>query len=252
MHRSAFRVLAFVSFAVFAASPGQAQSPGDLVAKNLAARGGAAKLAAISTIRFVGKVVYPGDFELTYDETRRRAGGAALIQTSIEGLTITQGYDGKMGWRVNPFEGRRDAERMSADDARAMADDATIDGPLLTAKARGAAITYLGREDFEGTDAYKLRVLEPGGVEYLVYLDPDTYLEIKVVETREIRGARDVTLTEFGDYELVDGVYFPFAIESGAIDSASSDRSKLTIDHAQVNVAASDALFAMPIAKGSK
>jgi hypothetical protein len=89
-------------------------------------------------------------------------------------------------------------------------------------------------------------------VEYLVYLDPDTYLEIKVVETREIRGARQVTLTELGDYEQVDGVYFPFAIESGAIDSASSDRSKLTIDHAQANVVASDALFAMPIVKGSK
>jgi hypothetical protein len=252
MRRFSFRVLTLASFVVLSALPAIAQTPQDLVAKNLAARGGAAKLAAISTIRFVGKVVYPGDFELAYDETRRRAGGAALIETSIQGLTVVQGYDGKMGWRVNPFEGRRDAERMSAEDARAMADDATIDGPLLTARARGAAISYLGREDFEGTEAYKLRVVEPGAVEYLVYLDPDTYLEIKVVETREIRGAKQVSLIELGDYEQVDGVYFPFAIESGAIDSASSDRSKLTIDHAVPNVAASDALFAMPVVKGSK
>ena len=246
------RSVAILAFALFCSRAAFAVSANDLVAKNLAARGGAQKLAAINTIHFVGKLVYPGDFTLAYDETRRRLSGAALIASSIQGMTVVQGFDGKMGWRINPFEGRKDAERMSADDMHAMADDATIDGPLLTANARGAAISYLGREDFEGTDAYKLRVAEPGGVEYFVYLDPDTYLEIKIVETRELRGARQVTLTELGDYELVDGVYFPFAIESGGLASAASDRSKLTIDHAQANVATSDTMFAMPISKGEK
>jgi hypothetical protein len=234
------------------APPARADATADLIAKNLAARGGAEKLAAISSIEFSGKLVVPGDFELTYKETRARKNDAARSDSTVQGLTLVQGFDGKVGWRINPFEGRRDAERMSEDDTRAFADDETIDGPLLTAKARGATIAYLGREDFEGTDTYKLRVTEPSGVEYMYFLDPDTYLEIKVIETRELRGARQVTLTEFGDYELVSGVYFPFAVEQGSIDSTSSGRNRIEIESAKANVPVSDATFAIPAAPSAK
>ncbi len=245
-------LLALAAILVGAAQAARADTSADLIAKNLAARGGAEKLAAISSLQFSGKLVVPGDFELAYKETRARKNDAARTDSTIQGLTLVQGFDGKVGWRINPFEGRRDAERMSEDDTRAFADDETIDGPLLSAKARGSTIAYLGREDFEGTDTYKLRVTEPSGVEYVYYLDPDTYLEIKVVETRELRGARQVTLTEFGDYELVNGVYFPFAVESGSIDSTSSGRNRIEIDSAKANVPVSDATFAIPMAPSAK
>lgn len=230
----------------------RAQSAPDLVAKNLAARGGAEKLAAIASIEFTGKLVAPGDFELSYKETRARVGGRARLDSSIQGLTITQAYDGKVGWKINPFEGRRDPERLSSDEVQALADAATIDGPLLSSKASGSTVTYLGREDVDGTDAFKLRVLEPSGVEYAYYLDPDTYLEIKVIETRKIRGTPHVTSTEFGDYELVEGAYFPFSIESGAADSSPDQRATITIDAARANIAPPDSLFALPTAPASK
>ncbi len=243
----------FIAFAAFAAivaampaSPARAESASELVTKNAAARGGAQKLAAITSIRFTGKLLLPGDLELAYSETRERPEGRARYESSLQGLTLVQGYDGKTAWRINPFEGRRDAERMSDDDMRALADDATIDGPLLSAKARRSTISYLGREDFEGTDTYKLRVHDPDGAEYVYFLDPDTYLEIKVIETRKLRGARQVTLTEYGDYEAVGGVYFPFAIESGPLDSTPAQRQKLIIESAQPNVPIDRASFSMP------
>jgi hypothetical protein len=229
-----------------------AQSSADLVAKNFAARGGADKFASIASIEFIGKIVFPGNFELTYKETRARKHGAARYDSSIQGLTLVQGYDGSVGWRINPFEGRRDAERMSDDDTRALADDATIDGPLLSAKARGSSVTYLGREDFEGTDTYKLRVSDPTGVQYDYFLDPDSYLEIKVVETRKIRGTRQVTVTEYGDYEQVDGAYFPFSVESGPLGAPAAQRQQLTIERARANVPVSAAMFAQPAVGGSK
>jgi len=248
-------IVAFVTVAALVmgtARPARADVADDLIAKNLAARGGAAKFAAISSIEFSGKLVAPGDFELTYKDTRARRNDAARSDSTTQGLTLVQGFDGKVGWRINPFEGRRDAERMSEDDTRAFADDETIDGPLLSAKAHGAKIAYLGREDFEGTETYKLRVTEPSGVEYTYFLDPDTYLEIKIVETRELRGARQVTLTELGDYELVDGVYFPFAIEQGSIDSTSAERNRIEFDSAKANVPVSDATFAIPAMPSAK
>ena len=251
--RTLLRLLTFasVAFAV-SARAAVAQSAPELVAKNLAARGGPEKLAAIATIRFTGKIVYPGDFELTYQETRARRDGEVRYDSSLQGLTLVQGYDGHVGWRINPFQGRRDAERMSEDETRALADDATIDGRLLGAKARGDTVTYLGREDFEGTNTYKLRVSDRSGTEYVYYLDPDTDLEIKVVETRTLRGARQVTATEYGDYELVDGVYFPFTIDSGPVNANSDQLQRLTIESASANFPFDSALFALPAAPSAK
>ncbi len=239
---------------VVTAGTARADMASDLVSKNLAARGGAEKLAAISTIEFSGKIVQPGGSQLTYKAIRARKNGGTLIQASIQGLTLVQGYDGTVGWRINPFEGRRDAERISDDSTRELADEASIDGALLSASAKGGTITYLGREDFDGTDAYKLRVdgTGPGAAQYVYYLDPDTYLEIRIEETRMLRGSKRVSLSELSDYERVEGVYFPFTIESGGIGSTSANRQKLVIDSAHANVPVNDSLFAIPVTPGAK
>jgi len=103
---------------------------------------------------------------------------------------------------------------MSADEARQLADEGLIEGPLLASRTDGSRVQYLGRDDFDGTLAYKLKVTQKDGDEFTYWLDPDTYLEIKVDESRRIRGAQVTSETELGDYEKVGGVYFPMSVES--------------------------------------
>ena len=198
------------------AVPAGAQDAQSLIAKNIEARGGTAALAAIKNVSFDGRTIFPGDFEVTYKETRARmgAGAADRVDFGIQGLDIIQAYDGHEAWRVNPLQGRKDAEKMSADEARALADAALVDGPLLAARGDGSRVDYLGREDFDGTNAYKLKVTQKDGDEFTYWLDPDTYLEIKIDESRKIRGAEQTTETELGDYEKIAGVYFPMSVES--------------------------------------
>ena len=136
-----------------AANPVCAQDAQSLVPKNLVARGGAAALAAIKNVQFQGRTIFPGDFEVTYKETHARTGAqdADRLDLGIQGLDIIQAYDGRGdAWKVNPLQGRKDAEKMSADEARQLADGALIDGPLLAASRDGSRVSYLGREDFEG------------------------------------------------------------------------------------------------------
>jgi hypothetical protein len=230
-----------------------AQTADDLVAKNLAARGGAEKLAAIQSYVTKGEMREPGDFKLAYTETKMRLNGgtdayAVRIDAAIQGLTLIQAYDGKSGWRINPFEGRKDAELIGADDARALADEALIDGALLSATAKGSKVEYLGREDIDGTQAYKLRVSQTDGTVFTYYLDPDVFLEIRIIENRTIRGAEQETETDLGDYERVGGVYFPFSIASGPKNSADSDKQVITIASGEANVSVPSGLFAMPVA----
>lgn len=238
-----------IIFGVFASA--QAQTPDELIAKNLAARGGAEKMAAIHSYMTKGELRFPGDFKLSYTETRMRLDPktdtcAVRIDASLQGLTVIQAYDGQNGWRVNPFEGRRDPEKMGADDARALADEALIDGALLSSRTKGSKVDYLGREDVDGTDSYKLRVSEPDGTVFTYYLDPDVFLEIKVIERRTIRGAEQETETDLGDYERVAGVYFPFSIASGPKDSPDNDKQVITIASGEANVPVSPDIFAMP------
>ena len=198
------------------AVPAASQTAQDLIAKNLEARGGAAAIDALKGVRFQGRILFPGDFELTYNETREKLAGttASRVNLGLQGLDVVQAYDGRGAWKINPFQGRKDPERMSADEARGLADGALIEGALLASRSDGSRVDYLGREDFDGTLAYKVKVTQKDGDEFVYWLDPDTYLEIKVDETRRIRGAQQVNETELGDYEKVGGVYFPMSVES--------------------------------------
>ena len=138
---------------------------------------------------------------------------------------------------------RSDGAKWHAIDA--LADSALIEGPLLASRGDGSRVTYLGREDFDGTLAYKLKVTQKDGDEFVYWLDPDTWLEIKVDETRRIRGAAQTTETELGDYEKVAGVYFPMSVESWP-QGQQAQRQRTIIASGVANAAVSDAYFAEP------
>ncbi len=217
----------------------------ELVARNLEARGGADKLAAINTVKMTGKMKI-GDFELAIVNYVARGQGYRF-EGSLQGFTIVQAYDGTQGWQIQPFEGRRDAEKMSDDDAGSLADQMAVEGVLLAAKGKGSAVTSLGTEEVDGTLAYKLRVVEKDGDEYTYYLDPDTFLEIKMVEKRRLRGAEQETEYELGDYERVEGVYFPLSVEQAA--RGSPQRQQLNYDKIEANVPLDASIFKMPASK---
>lgn len=230
-----------------AAVPAGAQDAQSLINKNLQARGGPAAIAAIRNVTFEGRTIYPGDFELAYKEIHARLPGtvADRVDFTLQGLDIIQAYDGHDGWKVNPLEGRKDPEKMPADEARSLADAALIEGPLLASRSDGSKVAYLGREDFDGTLAYKLKVTQKDGDEFVYWLDPDTFLEIKVQETRRIRGAEQTNETELGDYEKVAGVYFPMSVETWP-QGQESNRSRTIIASATANNQVPASYFSEP------
>jgi len=232
---------------VSAATPSAAQDAQSLLAKNLEARGGAAAIDAIKSISFEGRSIFPGDFELTYKQAQARIGSTSAVRydLGVQGLDLVQSYDGQGAWKINPFQGRKDAERMSADEARQLADAALIEGPLLASRHNGSKVQYLGRDDFDGTLAYKLKVTQQDGDEFVYWLDPDTFLEIKVDETRRIRGAQQTNETELGDYEKVAGVYFPMSVESWS-QGHPNDRQRVIIASGSANPQLAAAFFAEP------
>ncbi|HYK41026.1 MAG TPA: sialidase [Thermoanaerobaculia bacterium] len=229
-----------------AASPAAPMTADELIAKNLEARGGAAKLAALRSLRVTGKLVFgAGDrqIEAAWGQIQKRP-GMIRTETTLQGLTAVETWDGKDAWTLDPFEGRRDAQRDSADDARIRAREADIEGPLVHWREKGHRVEYMGTEDVDGTPAHKLRVtLKDGDTQYL-FLDPDYFLEIRIETISHVRGTERISEADLGSYEQVDGLWIPFSIEAGAKGRPRSAR--ITIQRAEVNVDADDSMFRFP------
>ena len=224
----------------------------ELVAKNLEARGGAARLAALKSLRVTGKVTFGGNgFSLEAQWAQVQKGPLRLRnEVTIQGLTAVQAFDGQAGWTVSPFQGRIDAEHSSADEAKNFAQDADLAGPLLDWQQKGHQVESLGTEDVDGTAAYKLRVtLKDGDVVYL-YLDPDYFLAIREVRERHVRGTEQITETDLGSYGQVAGVWLPFSIESGT--KGQRRQARFTIETVEANPEVDDALFRFPAGKSPR
>jgi len=239
------RTLVALALAALCASV-HADPADDLLAKNLAARGGAEKLRAIKSLKLTGRIVFGGsDFSIDaqWGEIQRRP-DQIRSEVTLQGLTSVSAYDGREAWRVSPFGGRKDAEKASEDDTRALAQDAELDGPLVEWKAKGHKVEALGMEDVDGTPAYKLRVTRRDGDVWYVYLDPATYLEVRVTKVHKVRGAEEINETDLGGYQQVSGVWIPFAIESGS--KGGPRTSRISVERAEINVPVEDAWFKVP------
>jgi hypothetical protein len=237
----------------FAAAHAHAGSGGitadELVAKNIEAKGGIEKIRAIQSLRTDGRLHFGGggfSVELGFAQMQKR-GGKYRNEASLQGLTAVQAYDGKDAWQIQPFQGRRDPEKLAADQAKSLAQTADLDGPLVDWKAKGHKLEYLGTEDVDGTPAHKLKVSLADGDTQYVYLDPDYFLEIRTVLQSKVRGVEFEQETDIGNYERVAGVYVPFSIESGP--KGQPKGQKIIIEKAEANVAMDDALFSFPAAK---
>lgn len=215
-----------------------------LVTKNTEAKGGAQALAAVQSLKLQGKMlVNNGKLELRYVVTKKRP-GAVREETTLQGMTRIDAYDGTEGWKITPFGGRKDPEKISADDAKALIQDSEIDGPLINWKEKESTVEYLGQEDVDGTLAHKLRVTRKNGDINYVFLDPDHFLEIRIITQRMENGAQVENETDLGDYEKINGVFFPFSIEGGP--KGATDKQKVIFEKAEANTPIDDSIFKFP------
>src|SRR3954463_2170222 len=95
----------------------------ELVAKNVEARGGIEALHGLQSLKIAGKmVVNQGQIAFGYSEVRKRPNDVR-IEASLQGMTAVNAFDGTEGWKISPFQGRKDPEKMSSDDVKAMVED---------------------------------------------------------------------------------------------------------------------------------
>jgi len=220
-----------------------AQSADDIIAKYIKTVGGMEKLQAVKSIRQTAKFTGGGGFEAVLVTENKRP-NKTREEFSLQGMTGVSAYDGKNGWKIEPWQGKKDAESLSEEELKAVIDGADFDDSLVNYRARGIKVEYVGMDAVDGTDVYKLKATLPSGTVKHYYMDTDYYVPIKIETKRMIRGAEVESETILGDYKEVGGVYFPHSFESGA--KGSPNKATVTIEKIEINAPIDDNRFIKP------
>ena len=81
-----------------------------LIARNIAARGGADAWRAVSSLRLTGQMDLGQGMHVPYVLEQKRPGKMCL-EFVFDGETAVQCADGNSGWKLAPFRGRRRPSR---------------------------------------------------------------------------------------------------------------------------------------------
>src|SRR5437879_13822603 len=111
-----------------------AQTVDEVIAKNIQAKGGADKLKSVRSLRTTAKFSQ-GSFRADFRQENKRV-DKEREEFIIQDLAKVQAYDGKTGWQISPFGGRKDPELLSQDDLKSLVVDSDIDGPLVDYKEK--------------------------------------------------------------------------------------------------------------------
>src|ERR1041384_6465333 len=125
-------VIALVSLSAAA----QELTVDQIIAKNIEAHGGLEKIRAQKSLRLSGHMTLGPGLEAPAVMEQKRPGSFRL-ELTLQGLTFVQAYDGRTGWQINPFEGKKDPELLGEDDLKEAQEQADIDGPLIDYKEKG-------------------------------------------------------------------------------------------------------------------
>ncbi len=226
-----------------AAAAQTAQTADGIVSKYIETIGGMDRIEAIRTLKKLGRFTGGNGREARVVEENKRP-DLVRQEFVLQGMTGITAWDGKTGWKIEPWEGKKDVEPLGEEELKAILEDSDFDGPLIHYKEKGNTVEFAGTEPVEGTDAYKLKVtLKNGDIQYF-FMDTDYFVPIKIEKKRVVRGAERESETTLGDYKEVAGVYFPHSYEIGR--KGSSNRQKVVYDRIEANVPLDDALFHPP------
>jgi outer membrane lipoprotein-sorting protein len=224
-------------------------SASQLIDRNVAAKGGLQAWRAVQAITFSGKMDAGGKSktQLPFVMEKKRP-RKTRVELAFKNDTAVQVYDGVNGWKLRPYLGRKTVEPYSPEELKAAGFETELDGPLVDYAAKGNKVELQGVEKVEGHDAYKLKVTMKGGQVQHVWLDAETFLEVKVEGTprRMDNKMRPVSIY-LRDYKSVGGIKVPYVIETAV--EGNKETHKIFIDSVAVNPKLDDALFAKPIVK---
>ena len=195
----------------------------------------------IKTMKFTGEGVQMGmKFPVTM---LNKAPNLTRLDVSIQGMTLTEAFDGEVAWGTNPFAGQTDPAKKS-DEESAEAAKENFQDDLLDYKEKGYTLTMEGKDEYEGSEVYKLKLTREDGDERIYFFDTELYIPIAMRMTPKTGQLKGQVLDAISsDFQEVDGVMVPFSFVQ-KLGGQTMLEFKAT--EVELNVPITDEEFAFP------
>jgi len=236
-------VAAALVSAAAGAAPAQ-PSAEQIIAKNVAARGGLEAWRKIETLVCVG--------HLRGEQAPMPSMGFILEQkrpnkTRFELLGMNQKsvrvFDGRHGWTMHGGQnGPSEAKPFSPEELLFAQGAPGLAGPLIDYAAQGSRVTLEGVEKLQGRKTYRLGVHRSSGEIDHVWVDAKTYLDVRYdrPSAGKLPTSHPVSVY-YGDYRVAAGVQIAAVIETGGRPGRATDR--MAIERMVVNSPLDDTVF---------
>jgi outer membrane lipoprotein-sorting protein len=230
-----------VTFLVCLSAAGvSAQTVEELVAKNLEAKGGVARLNAVTTVRMTGRVTAQG-MEAPLTITMKRP-NMVIQEMTVQGQRLVQAFDGERAWVVNPMMGSGPREVQGVQ-VELMKDQTEFAGVLADYQSKGHTVELVGPETVQGRKAYRLKVTRKSGQVQLIDLDADTGLEIRTTTEMTQQGMTVRIESVLSNYRAASGIVLPHTMQSLV---NGQPMSQVTFERVDFDLPIDDARFRMP------
>lgn len=225
----------------------QSLDAAQIIEKNVAARGGLEAWRKVQTMVWLGHIdrVNAGASGMPFVLQQKRP-NKTRFEIKAQDRMSMRIYDGNRGWKLRPVNnGMPEFQPFTADELRFARDGQGIEGPLMDYQAKGIVATLDGTDEVEGHKAYRLNIKLPSGASHHVWIDAQTFLEVKYDrQSRNALGRAGTVTVFYRNYQTIDGLQIPLVIESGAGPGQVTD--KMVIDKVLLNPPLEDQLFTNP------
>jgi hypothetical protein len=211
-----------------------------LMEKHVAALGGKDLLLAAKSLIATGTFAMPGQGLKGKMAIYGKAPDKAFHAVSLEGIgDVKKGYDGKVAWTSDPFQGLREMTGVERD---MFVREADFRGPLHW-KELFPQVEFLGKAMLGEKPVYKVKMTPATGDAELRSFDADGFLLVQVEMMVDGPSGKVPVIQTFSDYRKVGGLVSPFHMETtvGGISAAVIDITELKYDEA-----IPDETFVMP------
>lgn len=195
--------MAVLVSAVFTVS---AQSADDIIAKYITAIGGAEKWAKVQSIKIEGQIEMQG-IAIPFVMQGVQMKGTR-VDAEFQGNKIIDITTPSKGWSQNPFGGKATLSPITDDELKQKLDDLDIQDAFIDYKSKGSVVEFLGKDEEDGNEFYKIRLVTKNKNETVYFFDVNTNLIYKEEKTVKQQGQEIKLVSKYQDYKTV-----PFGIK---------------------------------------
>ena len=232
-------IISFLLMMIFASAT-FAQTVDEILAGHFNAVG-QEKLLATNTLTMKGKIIQ-GQFEIPFTSMQKRPMNFRS-EAEFQGMKMLSGFDGTMGWSINPMMGSSDPQPMTEEQIDRMKIQADYDGLFYNYKEKGYTVELIGKENVDDIETYVLKLTRPNGDIVTSYIDAENYVLLKSKSKMKIQGVDTETEVIFSNYKYVNEILNPFAIETKMNGQTAM---QMTFDEIIYDADMPDSMFAMP------